>query len=130
MPIGDSPQAVGLRTKRSARQLIEAAVSSGRGNEVLGPNIVVANGVACPKRNSGVVLRQLQNCGSTVVKYLIDNNKLCDANNFHGILAGGAAADDGLGSVWSFNGSADRISIYATTGAPRVAVLEIIVDEV
>lgn len=123
-----SPQAVGLRSRRSDRQLLEAAVQSQRGIQVLGPRIVTANGVCCDERQGGVVLRQIQNCSIVPVKYLIDNDNNCDANNFHGILAACSAVDDGLGSVLQMSITSQRISIFGVGGNPRVSVLEIITD--
>ena len=127
MPI-ESPQAVGLRTKRSERSLLEGFITSQKGTVVLPPNIVIANGVCVTKRQ-GVAFRQIQNCGTTVVKYLIDNANLCTALNFHGILAAGSAVDDGLGSILQFNINGDRISILGVGGDPRVCVLEAIAPE-
>ena len=123
-----SPQAVGLRSRRSDRQLLEAAVQSQRGAQVLGPRIVTANGVCCDERQGGVLLRQIQNCSIVPVKYLIDNDNNCTADNFHGILAACSAVDDGLGSVLQMSITSQRISILGVGGNPRVSVLEIITD--
>lgn len=123
------PQAVGLRSVRSDRQLMEAMVGSGRGNEVFPPRIVEANGAVFQQKPEGVIMRQIQNCGTLPVKFLIDNNADCTKDNFHGILAGGSVVDDGLGSIMNFNATPDRISIFCT-GTPRLATLEVGIDAV
>lgn len=125
-----SPQAVGLRNIRSFRQLQEGVITSQKGVSVLPPRIVTANGVALDQRlrPDGVAFRQIQNCGTVPVKYLIDNENNCTAENFHGILAACTAVDDGLGSVLQFSITADRVSILGVGGNPRVAILEAVVD--
>lgn len=122
-----NPQAVGIASVRSDRQILEAFVGQGRGNEVSPPRIVEANGMVFQQRQNGVIQRQIQNCGTLPVKFLLDNNSDCTKDNFHGILAGGSVVDDGLGSVQNFNNTGDRVSIFCT-GTPRVCVLEVTVD--
>ncbi len=124
----DSPQAVGLRSVRSSRSLLEGFITSQKGTSIKGPRLVTAAGVVADKA-TGVAFRQIQNCGIVPVKYLIDNNALCTANNFHGVLAAGSAVDDGLGSVLQFNITGDRISVFVDSGAVRVCVLECIAPE-
>lgn len=125
-----SPQAVGLFSKRSVRHIQEAAVTSQRGATLNGKILVNANGevFAQVKPPLGVAYRQIQNRGTTAVKFLLDNVNDCSEENFSGILAGGSALDDGLGSVMTWGITPHRITIYgvgATT--PNVCAIEVTV---
>lgn len=124
----ESPQAVGIRNVRSGHQLLRDAITSQRGTTVLGPNIVTAAGQVF-SRKRGVAWREMQNCGIVPVKYLIDNNADCTANNFHGILAAGTAVDDGLGSIRQFNITGDRVTVFVDSGNLRVCTLEVVAPE-
>lgn len=116
--MADSPQAQ-LPTKRSNRQLAEALVYPSLGSGVAGPNLITANGVALLKQ-SKTLFRQIQNCGTVPVKYLVDNDNLATDLNFHGILAACTAVDDGLGSIIDFSKVTDRVSIIGVGGTARV----------
>ena len=128
-----SPQAVGLFNKRSSRHLLEAAVTSQRGATVSGKILLNADGevFAQVKPPLGVAYRHIQNRGTTAVKYLIDNVNDCTEQNFHGILAGGSALDDGLGSVMTWGITADRITIFGVAGAtPNIVAIEVTVPTI
>jgi hypothetical protein len=116
----DSPQSKIVSRIRTNHKLLEAAVQTQPDVKVLSPGLIITNGEALPN-NQKAAFRQIQNCGTVAVKYLIDNENNCTEQNFHGILAGGNAVDDGLGSVANFNITSRRVSIYAVGGvAPRV----------
>lgn len=85
------------------------------------PALVTADGqlFAAETRTS---IKFAQNCGTTAVKYKI-GSEITGADDFHGILAGGSAEDDGLGSVIDFSKIQDAIYIEAVTGTPRVATV-------
>lgn len=85
------------------------------------PALVTADGqlFAAETRTS---IKFAQNCGTTAVKYKI-GSAMIGADDFHGILAGGSAEDDGLGSVIDFSKIQDAIYIEAVTGTPRVATV-------
>lgn len=110
-------------THRDQLSLLRAAVTTQPGVVVLPPNIVTVNGQALAKKPY-CAFRQLQNCGTNAVKFLVDNVNDCTENNFHGILAGGSAQDDGLGSVVNFGVTGDRVTIFSTAGSHRVCVFE------
>lgn len=116
----NSPQA-NLPTKRSDRQLLEILSTPQPSSGVLPHNIVTANGEALP-RQFGTVFRQIQNCGTTPVKYYVSNTVDCAAGIFHGILAGCVAEDDGTGGATNFDRLTQRVTILGVGGAPRVAV--------
>lgn len=98
---------------------MEALVNPSIASGVAGPNLIVANGVALLKQ-SKTLFRQIQNCGTVPVKYLVDNDNLCTDQNFHGILAACTAQDDGLGSIINFSKVMDRVTILGVGGNPRV----------
>lgn len=123
----DTPQAA-VPERRSSTSLRLAQVATQPGVKILGPRIVSANGQALEKRAFGA-FRQLQNCGTLPVKYLVSNTGDCAADTFHGILAACTAVDDGLGSVVQFGITGDRVTIFGVGGNPRVAVFEGIAPE-
>ena len=125
----DSPQAA-VSTRRDKMSLLRAAVATQPEIAVLGPNIITGNNQAVEAlaERPYCAFRQLQNCGTTAVKYLVSKEGNCSANSFHGILAACVATDDGLGSVQQFGVTGDRVTIFST-GAFRVAVFEGIAPE-
>lgn len=119
-----SPQSIVPSGFRSVHQLLQDAVTTQADLKILGPNLIVANGEAF-KKHKYCSFRQLQNCGNTAVKFLVDNDNDCTEQNFHGILAGGNAVDDGLGSIVDFSKTAQRVTIFGVGGAvPRICTFE------
>lgn len=114
-----SPQATGIPNRPSARHLVERLSTTMQSTGVLGPNIVVANGQALPEQKK-TLFRQIQNCGTVPVKYLISNTEDCTALNFHGVLAACTAEDDGLGSILNLSKVSERVTILGVGGTPRV----------
>ncbi len=123
----ESPQAK-LPTRLSDRDLLKRITQPLQSSAVQGPNLIEANGVALLPAK-GTLCRQLQNCGTVPVKYLIDNQNDCTAANFHGILAACTATDDGLGSIVDFSKVTDRVTILGVGGTPRVCSLVIFSPE-
>lgn len=123
----ESPQAI-VRSVRSTKQLLKDNITSQTGTTTKGPRLVTAAGPVFEKAR-GITWREMQNCGIVPVKYLVDNNADCSANNFHGILAAGNAVDDGLGSVRQFNITGDRVTVFVDSGAVRVCTFEISAPE-
>jgi len=109
--------------RRSALQLLEAAVQSQPELVVLPPLLLTANGQALEAR-TGSAFRILQNCGTVPVKFLVDPENSPTADTFHGILAACSAVDDGLGSIVNFSQIPRRVSILGVGGNPRVCVWE------
>lgn len=75
--------------------------------------------------NRRLVAMFIQNVGIVPIKYAFDQGD-CNANNFHGVLAGGVADDDGLGSVLvvdKFQPIKD-LYVYSTSAGGRVTVLK------
>lgn len=114
-----SPQATGIPNRPSARHLVERLSTTMESSGVLGPNLITANGQALPRQKK-TLFRQIQNCGTVPVKYLIDNDNDCTALNFHGVLAACTAEDDGLGSILNLSKVSDRVTIIGVGGTPRV----------
>ena len=92
MPAANIPNT--LRTKTS---LLQDAVDS-LSLVIDPPHIVTAAGVALVDHPS-LVLRMLQNVGTTVVLVQIDETANPTALAYHFSLAAGTAVDDGLGGV-------------------------------
>lgn len=95
---------------------------------VLGKNVVVqptklvvADGQAIPETLNGS-LKFLQNCAVAPLLYKIGSAPLSN-DDFHGILAGCSAQDDGLGSVVNLSAFQQSIWVKAQTGTPRVCVI-------
>lgn len=84
-------------------------------------NIVLADGLLFEAENR-TSIKFAQNCGTNAVKYKIGSD-LTGPDDFHGILAGGSAEDDGLGSVLDLSKIQEAIYILAVTGTPRVATV-------
>ncbi len=87
------------------------------------PSIIEADGLAISADKdfftSGV--KFMQNCSATAVKYKI-GSEIQGADDFHGILAGGSAQDDGLGSVVNLSNIQEAIYVAAVSGSVRVAI--------
>lgn len=114
-----SPQAK-LPSRATERDLLKRITQPLVSTGVLGPNVIVADGVALLPQKA-TLFRVIQNCGTVAVKYLVDNNNLCTDDNFHGVLAGCSSQDDGLGSIVDFSKITDRVSIKGVgSTTPRV----------
>jgi len=94
------------------------------------PRLVIAAGEAFDDQE-GVCLRVLQNCGTTACYYLVYDDKdpvtpptNPSAGNFHGILAGGSAQDDGLGSILDCSRFKGRILVAPVSGGVRLATFQ------
>lgn len=61
-------------------------------------NVVTLFSTNASRTAGRVLLRTVQNVGTVPVLYLIGSTNV-SATNYHGVLAGGAAARDGLGSL-------------------------------
>lgn len=123
----DTPQAA-IPTRRDNHSLLRAAVTTQPEVKILGPRIVVGNGEVF-SRKPFCAFRQLQNCGTNAVKYLVSNTGDCNEENFHGILAACSAVDDGLGSVQMFGITGERVTLFSASGTHRVAVFEGVAPE-
>jgi hypothetical protein len=93
------------------------------------PKLITAAGKALDDVE-GIGIRKLQNCGITAAYYLIveeskDINhalpSVPDATNFHGILAGGSAQDDGLGTEYDFSRFKGAVYVAAVSGNLRIS---------
>ena len=122
-----SPQAA-VTQHRDAYTLALDAVTTSRNIVVRPPKIVAANGEVLDKQFRAA-FRQIQNCGTNAVKFLVDNVANCTEENFHGILAACTSTDDGLGSIANFGKTGDRVTIFSTSGTHRVCVFEAIAPE-
>lgn len=119
MPVLPTPQAK-LPTRATDRELLQRLSQPMVSTGVLGPALIIADGVALPAQKA-TLFRTIQNCGTVAVKYLVDNDNLCTDLNFHGILAACTAEDDGLGSIVDFSKVTDRVSIKGVgSTTPRV----------
>lgn len=95
-------------------------------NIVVDPaRLVEADGEAFPSDGDSLPtsLKYMQNCGTNAVKYKI-GDPMADANDFHGILAGGTAQDDGLGSVVDLSNIKEAVYVMGVGGAPRLATIK------
>lgn len=54
----------------------------------------------------------IQNIGTSAIYYAINTD--CNANTLNGILAGGSAANDGLGSQLVLKGFRGKLSVFST----------------
>ncbi len=122
MPYSTNTPQAAVQERRDSFSLLRAAVATQPGTVVKGPRLLIENGEALPKVRYAA-FRQLQNCGTLPIKYLVSDVGLCSADNFHGIMAACTAIDDGLGSVVQFGITGERVTIFST-GAVRVAVFE------
>jgi len=74
--------------------------------------------------NFGRVLkRAIQNTGTNAVLYAIGS--VASTSNYHGILAGGTAVRDGLGSVVDLSSYPGQVSIVTESGSSTVALVEL-----
>lgn len=67
----------------------------------------------------------VHNLATTPLKFALNSD--CDDDNFHDILAGGSAQDDGLGTERTFDIRKDgilKISLFADTGGIRCSVIK------
>lgn len=91
---------------------------------ILGPRVITGAAgeiiVALTDRREGIS-RVIQNCGTATVKYAVNTNP--NAEEFHGILAGCASQDDGLGSVLDCSNYRGEVRIWSAD-AYRVCVFE------
>lgn len=70
-----------------------------------------------------VLVRTLQNTGTTPVLYAIGATVTGTA--YHGILAGGSVAKDGLGTVLDLSRVRGTVSLMTESGTSTVAVVEL-----
>ena len=64
----------------------------------------------------------IQNTGTQAIKYSI-NQSDCSAVLYHGVIAGGSGAGDGLGGVLSFDLTPQKVHLFAA-GAYTAAVIK------
>lgn len=85
-----------------------------------------------PHIPTGRVVRKawIQNCGTVAIKYKINDENPSSgapgANDFHGVIPGGASDDDGIGGQTEFDLTKiliDNIVIFNTGSAIRAAVI-------
>ena len=74
-------------------------------------------------QNGRVLIRTLQNTGTTPVLYAL--NSTASATNYHGILAAGLVVRDGLGSVVDLSNWRGTVSVVTETGTSVVSVFEL-----
>jgi hypothetical protein len=73
-----------------------------------------------------VLLRTLQNTGTNAVLYLINPSSTVSSTNYHGVLAGGVAVRDGLGSVLDLSKVPYPVSLITeSANGTTVAVVEL-----
>lgn len=124
MPIANdsiiqSPMAK-LPSYRSLGQILKEG--SNIPNALVKPPVVHEVAGELPFSNKrDVILRRIQNCSTAVLKWGIG---VCTADQFHGILVGGSATDDGLGSAQDLSNIPGRVFVYSP-GAVRVALIEV-----
>jgi hypothetical protein len=87
---------------------------------VLTPNIVILDGIAILNR-AEYVIKTLHNMAIEAVYFTCDGSTP-SSSNFHGVLAGGTAEDDGTGGYIDLSRFRGEIRILASSGSPRVAV--------
>ena len=118
-----TPQSTVPNGRRSIQQALEAISYIPGDLIVLPARVISGNGIAF-ERCTGAAFRVIQNLGITPVYWLAGNSETADnILNFHGVLAGGTALDDGLGSIQTFTAVRERITIFST-GTVRVATFE------
>lgn len=71
-----------------------------------------------------VLLRTMQNTGTKAVIFAIGST--VSLTNYHGILAAGSVARDGLGSVVDLRNWRGTISVMTETGTSTVSLMEMI----
>ena len=70
-----------------------------------------------------VLLRTIQNCGTNAVLYAIGTTVA--TTNYHGVLAGGAAVRDGLGTVLDVSRIKVPVSLMTESGTSVCALVEL-----
>lgn len=117
MPAIPSPQAQ-LPVFRTWDENIRSLVMAQK-LDILPPELFTGSGAETIFQDeNGVALRFLQNCGTNAIYVAIGS--AASSTNFHFILAGGSAADDGLGSIVDVSKYKGSVSIYSAA-AHRVA---------
>lgn len=109
---------------RNSKQLLQDSIS-GQKTNVQPPRLVQGlSGVSTLifEAKDNIAIRYMQNCGNMPVKYAI--NTEVAAESFHGILAGGTVADDGLASVIDLSRFKGSIYAMSTGGDLRIATVE------
>lgn len=128
----NSPQAI-LPEYRSVDALIRDQVIAQK-LIIDPPKLIEAAGEAFDDAE-GVCIRVLQNCGTTACYYKVVDDKdfsaaapatnpSAAAKDWHGIIAGGSAQDDGLGSIVDFSRFKGRILVAAVSGGVRLATFQ------
>ena len=109
----DSKQAP-VPNRRSAYQLLEAAVTTQAYNvwpPTVYDGVAAAAAVKILADRPHGAFRFLQNLGTSPVKYAV--NTAASSGTFHGVLAGGNAVDDGLGSILDFSKVKGDVYVYS-----------------
>lgn len=70
------------------------------------------------------VTRTIQNCGTVPIYYCLGGT--ASSTNYHGILAGGVAEKDGLGSVVNISAWPGAVSLKTEAGTATVVITELI----
>jgi hypothetical protein len=71
-----------------------------------------------------VLGRTIQNCGTNAFLYLIGSTNV-SATNYHGVVAGGSAVRDGLGSILDLSRVTAPVSMRCESGTTEIAVIEL-----
>ena len=97
---------------------------------IIPPSIItVSNGAqyvftASTVRADGRVLfRSMQNTGTNAVIYAIGS--VASTSSYHGVIAGGSAVRDGLGSVVDLSRYPGQISVITESGTSTIAIVEL-----
>lgn len=75
------------------------------------------------RADGGVLCRFVQNVGTLPVLYLIGATNI-SATNYHGVIAGGQANRDGLGSVLDLSRTSWPVTFMTESATGRVSVVE------
>lgn len=90
---------------------------------VLPFKLMTANGEALKSNRLNDAVCYIHNLGTNAIKYLIDDANDANADNFHDVIAAGAAVDDGTGGQVEILVK-NRVTIYGADGnAPRASVI-------
>jgi len=87
-------------------------------------NIVTLFSLNTAEFDGRTILRTVQNTGICPVLYSINTTNV-STTNYHGILACGSAARDGLGSVLDLSNIPFPVSFYTETATGVLAVVEL-----
>lgn len=119
----ESPQSI-VPVTRTTDQYIRAQVLAQKLVVAPARIVTVASTANTPilEAKNGVAKRSLHNVGTTVVVWKVGGVPTVD--DYHGVLAAGSAANDGLGSLQDLSDFKGDIYIISLTGAPRVCVFE------